>query len=161
MANQPVLTGALAIVKYKGTTVGLMKSISATENLTRGDVQGLGTILTSEAPVTQWRGSLTCAFYEFDFSQSGLTPDAIKRILQTSQEFEDQLVLNPDGIQVEIYKKVEDAIDPVTQLIKSKLTPFAVIKRILIESDSFDIAEGQVSGRNSSFRYLDPIIYPS
>lgn len=161
MANQLTLTGALAIVKYKGTTVGLMKSISCTENITRADVQGLGTILTSEAPPTQWRGSCQCAFYEFDFSQSGLTPDAIKRILQTSQQFEDQLVLEPDGIQAEVYKKVEDAIDPATNLIKSKLQPFAVIKRLLIESDGFDIAEGQVSGRNQSFRYLDPIIYPA
>lgn len=160
MAQQPTLTGSLAIVRYKGTTIGLMKNISVTESFQRADVQGLGTILTSEAPTTSWRGSLQCSFYEFDFSKSGI-PDALRRDVQTSQQFEDQLMLDNDGIQVDIYKKVSDIVDPTTGLIKAKVTPFAIVKRLLIESDGFDISEGQVAGHNQSFRFLDPIIFPS
>lgn len=154
-----VLTGALAIVKKNGTAIGFMRDISATENIARADVMGLGTILKSESPVTAWTGTLTCSFYEVDFNVTGI-PDAIKRNLQTSQDFEDQLLLDEEGVQVDVFKKVEDFIDPVTKLRRAKAQPFATIKRVLIESDGFQISEGQLSGHNQSFRYLDPVIYP-
>lgn len=160
MANQPTLTGSLAIVRVNGTTIGLMKNISATENFQRVDVQGLGTILTSEAPVVSWRGTLQCSFYEIDFSKS-MFPNAVRRDVQTSQQFEDQLMLNEDGIQVDIFKKVEDVIDQTTGLIKAKVIPYATIKRVIIESDGFEITEGQVAGHNGQFRYLSPIVFPN
>jgi hypothetical protein len=159
MANQPTLTGSLAIIRCKGTTIGLMKNISVTENFQRADVQGLGTILTSEAPVTAWRGTLQCSWYEIDFKTSGF-PGAIRRDVQTGQQFEDQLMLDNDGIQVDIFKKVADVIG-ADGLVKAKVQPFAIIKNVLIESEGFDITEGQVSGQNGSFRYLSPILYPA
>jgi len=158
MANE-VLHGALAIIRSKGQVIGKMRNIRATENMRRVDVRGLGTILNQESPVVEWSGTLSCSFYEITFKDQGL-PNAVRRDVQTKQEFEDNLLLDHDGIQIDIFKKVEDFIDPTTKLIKAKAEPYAVVTRLLIESEDFDISEGTVSGHNQSFRFLDPILYP-
>jgi len=155
-----VLTGAIAIIKKNGVTIGKMKNIRATESTRRAPVRGLGTILPSESPVVEWSGSLSCSFYEVDFSKSGV-PEAIRRDVQTNSEFEDQLLLDHEGVQLDIFKKVADVIDPETRKIKPKTVPYAIIKRCLINSDGFDISEAQISGHDQSFEFLDPIIYPS
>jgi len=154
-----VMHGALAIVRKNGTAIGRMRNVRWTENLRRADVRGLGTILVQEAPVVEHSGTLTCDFYEVDFSKTGL-PEAIRRDVQTNQEFEDNVLLNYDGIQLDIFKKVEDAVDPVTGLKRAKAEPYAIIRRLLIESEGADITEGAISGHNQSFKYLDPVIYP-
>lgn len=154
-----VLTGALAIVKIRGTEVGKMRSISASENVQRSDVRGIGTIITKETPPVAWNGTLNCGFYEINFDKQGLA-GAIRRDVQTTQEFEDNLLLDDEGIQVDVYKKVEDFIDPATGQRRAKTEPYAIIKRVFIDSESFDINEGTVSGHNQSFRFLSPIIYP-
>jgi hypothetical protein len=154
-----VMHGALAVVRKNGTAIGRMRNVRWTENLRRADVRGIGTIIVQEAPVVEHAGSLTCDFYEVDFSKTGL-PEAIRRDVQTNQEFEDNVLLNYDGIQLDIFKKVEDAVDPDTGLKKSKVQPYAIIRRLLIESEGADISEGAISGHNQSFKYLDPVIYP-
>jgi hypothetical protein len=170
MANQGVYTGALAIIKVKGTAVGLMKNISINEDEERVSIYGLGTIIPSEAPVVRWAGTLTCSFWEIGYAESGI-PGAIRRDVgvgnTTSQiasgintpNFEDQLVLDSDGVEVDIFKKGEDVIDPSTGLINPKAVPYAIVGRCLIKSDNVTIDEGQPSGRSQTFVYLDPVVY--
>lgn len=158
MANE-VLTGAIAIVKVNGTPIGKMRNIRASENIRRVDVRGIGTILNQESPVVEWSGTISCSFYEIDFSKTGIA-NAIRRDVQSKQEFEDQLMLEADGVQIDVFKKIEDFVDPATGLIRPKLQAYAVITRCLIESEDFDISEGVVAGHNQSFRFLDPILYP-
>lgn len=155
-----VLHGALAIIKSNGVVIGKMRNIRATENMRRIDVRGLGTILNSESPVVEWSGTLSCSFFEITFKTQGV-PGAIRRDVQSPQEFEDNILLDHSGIQLDIFKKVEDFIDPTTKLIKAKTEPYAVVTRLLIESEDFDISEGSVAGHNQSFRFLDPILYPT
>jgi hypothetical protein len=154
-----VMHGALAIVRKNGTAVGRMKNVSWTEDFRREEVRGIGSVLVQEAPVTAHSATLTAEFYEVDFSKTGI-PDAIRRDVQTNQEFEDNLLLNHDGVQLDIFKKVEDAIDPDTGLRRAKAQPYAVIKRLLIQSEGGNITEQQIAGHNQSFKYLDPVIYP-
>ena len=155
-----VLTGALAIVKVQGNVIGKMRTVSWQENLRRQPVRGIGTILVGEAPVVEHGGTLNAEFYEIDWAKSGF-PKAIRRDVQTKQEFEDNVLLNHDGIQVDIFKKIQDYIDSSTGKIIAKAIPHAVITRVLIEQDGVNVNEGQVSGRNQSFQFLDPIVYPS
>ena len=155
-----VLTGALAVIRVNGTAVGRMRNIRVSENVTRGDVRGIGTLLTVEAPPTGWAGSITCDFYEINFKDTGIER-AIRRDVQTNQDFENQLLLNPDGVQIDIFKKIEDVVDPNTGLKRATVQPYAIIKRCLITDEGFDITEGAVSGHNQSFKFLDPITYPS
>lgn len=161
-----VLTGAIALIRVNGVVVGRMKTVRYQENFRRQPVRGIGTILPSEQAVTEWDGQLSCEFMEVKFENTGI-PGAIRRkinnvasqVLLGNESFEDQLVLDADGVQVDIFKKVTDVIDPGTGLIKPKLEPYAIIKRCLIESDSFDISEGSVSGHSQSFKCLDPVTY--
>ncbi len=152
-------TGALALIKVNGETVGKIQNIRVNENITRVDVRELGNIIPVESPVTQWAGTFSCSIIAVDFSKGGLK-NAIRRDVQSEEEFSDNLLLNPNGIQVDIFKKVMDAIDPNTGLIKSKLTPFAIVGKVLIDSDAFNINEGQVVLRDQTFRFLSPVIYP-
>lgn len=154
-----VLTGALALVRKNGTTIGHMRSVRVNENIGRGTVKGLGTIFTIEAPAVDHAGTISCEFYEVDFNTTGI-PDAIKRDVQTNKEFEDQLLMNSEGVQIDIFKKIEDVVDPDTGLFKTKVKPHAIVRRCFIEVDGLDITEGAVSGHNQSFRFLDPILRP-
>lgn len=154
-----VMHGALAIIRKNGTAIGRMRNVRWTENTRRGDVRGIGRLTLIEAPALEHGGTLTCDFYEVDFRTTGI-PDAVRRDVQTTQEFEDQLLLDHDGVQLDIFKKVKDVVDPDTGLIRSKVEPYAIIKRLLIESEGADITEGAISGHNQSFRFLSPIIYP-
>lgn len=156
MANElKVMTGSIAIVRKNGTAIGKMRNVRWTENIGRGEVRGLGTILTSEAPALTWGGTVSCDFYEVDFTTTGV-PDAIKRNVQTSQEFETQLLLDYDGVQLDIFKKVEDVV--VDGLKKSKNIPYVTLTQLLIESDGAEVTEGAISGHNQAFRYLGPAV---
>lgn len=157
--NDRVMTGALGIIKKNGTVIGKMRNIRWSENFNRGDVQGIGTILKQEAPVLKHAGTWSCDFYEVDYKKTGI-PDVIRRDVQTNQDFEDNIILNHDGVQVDIFKKVEDFIDPNTGLKKAKADTYAIIKRLLIDTEGADITEGVVSGHQQSGIFLDPIIYP-
>lgn len=152
-----VITGALAVIRVNGVAVGKMKNIRITETVQRGEVRGIGTIVPSELPALTWSGTLTCDFFNIDFSVSQI-PGAIYRNLATLQQWVDSIVLQEDGITVDIYKKVTTG--PTSGLIPSQEVPYATIKGLFLNTESFDISEGQISGRNQSFQYLYPIMYP-
>lgn len=158
MADKTI-TGAIAIIKYNGRAVGYMRGVQASENIGRQPVKELGNIIPVEGAVVSWAGSISCSFWEVDFEKSGI-PQAIKRDVQTNEEFQDNLVLDYEGVKIDIYKKVIDIIDPETKKITPRKKPYASISRCMIESDSIDINEGSVGGRNQSFMFLDPIILP-
>lgn len=152
-----VLTGAIAIIRVRGTAIGRMRTFSITENLDRGTVKGIGTIYTIEAPVIGHAGSGRADFYTVDYTKSPFV-DAIRRDVQTNQQFQDQLTLLEGGFTLDLFKKFSDVVDPDTGLVVPQVEPFASVTRVLINSDGFDISEGAVSGRNISFIFLDPII---
>lgn len=161
-----VFTGALALIKVDGKVIGLIKGIRAQESMRRVPVRGIGTILPSEQAVTEWEGTCSCDFIEVDFKTSGIT-DAIRRVfpniasqvLAGDVSFEDQLILDTDGVQIDIFKKVRDVLD-VNGNIKPKLQPYAIISNCLIEQEGFDISEGSIVGHSQSFKYLKPITFP-
>lgn len=163
--NGRVLTGAIAIIKVQGIPVGKMRSIRYSENMRRMPVRGIGTIFASELAVVEWDGQLTCDFFEIRFQTTGIKNAILRnftssrsRIADGLDSFEDQLVLEQEGVQIDIFKKVTDVIDPATKIIKPKAVPYAVIGRAFIESDGFDISESGISGHNQSFKCLDPIL---
>ena len=156
---QEVITGAIAIIRVNGLAIGKMKGIRITENLQRVEVRGLGRLTPDEMPATSWSGTLTCDFYNIDFSQSQI-PNAIVRAVQTVNEFEESVTLQDIGIQIDIYKRVPVAGSPGNGVIQGEEKPYAIIRGLFLDSEGFDINESQVSGRNQSFKYLDPIIFP-
>lgn len=169
MAQDKVLYGAIAIIKVKGVSIGKMQSVRINESYQRVPVsEGLGSIYDAEFPVTKFKGQCTCSFFEVDYTKSGI-PGAINRIFGSKiqsqiasgnnvSNFEDQLVLDDAGVDLEIYKKVTDIIDPATGLIIPKAVPYASLRGMVIESDNVNISDGQVSGRDQSFMYKRPVV---
>lgn len=162
-----VLTGAIALIKSGGKVIGKMKDISYRENTRRSRVGGLGTIFASELPVVEFSATLSCSFMTVDLNQSGI-PNAMRRdapsiesqVINGGSSLEDQLVLDQKGVQIDIFKKVSDVIDPATGLIRPKLKPIGIILQCAIESSDLTISEGQLSGMNQSFQVPRPIIVP-
>lgn len=162
---EKVFTGAIALIKSAGEVIGLMKNITCTENIKRVPVRGIGTILASEQAVTEWEGTLTCEFMEVRFNRTGIRnavrrafPNIGSQVLNNGESFEDQLVLDGEGVQLDIFKKVSDVVDAQGN-VRPALIPYASVKNCLIESESFNISEGAIAGHNQSFKYLTPITF--
>jgi len=157
---QKVLTAPLAIIKVDGIAVGKMKNIRIQETIRRGRVSGLGQLTPDELPALEWSGTLSCGFYNIQFDKSQL-PKAIVRKVNTLDEFVDTVLLQENGVQVDIMKKVAAAgPDPVTGIIPSQLEIFASIKGCFITREGFDIQEGQISGKDADFDYTTPVLFP-
>ena len=155
MANE-VITGALAIVRVNGQPVGYMRGIRVTENFQRAEVRGLGNLIPVEVPVLSWAGTMNCDFFNIWFQTSQI-PGAIIRTTSTLQEWVNTVLLNDVGVTVDIFRNVASAIDPVTGIISASEEAYAQIQQLFLDSEGFDINEGQISGRNQTFRYIKPI----
>lgn len=163
MNENKVLSGAIALIIVGDQVIGKMKSVRCQETIRRMPIRGIGTILPSEQAVVEWDGTLNCEFMEIDFTKTGITnairralPNIASQVLNEKSSFEDQLVLDTEGVQVNIFKKVSDIVD-ANGIIKPKLKPYAIVRNCLIDSESFDISEGSIAGHSQSFKYLTPI----
>lgn len=158
--NQRVMTAPLAVIKVNGKAIGKMKNIRVTESIQRGTVQGIGALNNSEVPAIKWDGTMNCSFYTINFNnQNELIKTALLRNVNTVQEFVDNVLLQDEGVTIDILKKVKDTVTP-EGIIKPKYEVFASIVSAFPNRESFDIAEGQISGRDVDFQYLEPILFP-
>jgi hypothetical protein len=155
-----VISAPLGIVRVNGYVIGKMKNININENINRATVQGLGELTPQEFPAVAWAGTLSCSFYVIDWNTASL-PGAIERNVNTLKQFTDSVLLQSEGVTVDLYKKVPAPGQPTIGLINGQETPFAIVAGLFLESDQFDMAEGSVGNKNQSFRYLFPIINPS
>lgn len=155
------MTAPLAIIKVDGIAIGKMKNIRVNENIRRGRVQGLGELTASEVPALEWSGTLNAGFYSITFNnQDQLIKTALLRNVNTLQEFVDTVILQEDGVTIDIMKKVKDYQDPATGIIYPQLEVFASIRGAFSTKEGFDISEGQISGRDVDFEYITPILFP-
>ena len=153
------MTAPLAIVKVNGVPVGKMKNIRVTETIRRGKVLGLGALTPSELPALVWDGNLTAGFYLINFSQETIQT-AWPREVQSVDEFVNTVLLQEDGVQLDILRKVKDFTQQ-NGVIVPKFEIFASIVGCFATREGFDITESQISGRDMDFQYLTPILYPS
>lgn len=154
---EKVLTAPLAIIKVNGITVGKMKNVRVTETFRRGRVSGLGELTPSEVPALEWNGTMTSEFYEIKFEETGI-PEALHRIAPSLQSFVDDVLLQEDGVDIVIFKKIKDFVDP-NGLVVGQLREHATITGCFLDREGIDIAEGQISGHNQDFTYIEPILF--
>jgi hypothetical protein len=153
------LTAPLAVIKVNGVAVGLMKDIRVNESLRRGRVSGIGRLTPHEVPALEWSGTLSCSFYTITFEKSSIQKALIRRV-ESVEEFVDTVLLQENGVQIDILKKVSTGIDQSrgTQL-KPDLQIFASVRGCFPTKEGFNISEGQVSGKDMDFDYITPILY--
>lgn len=155
--NSRVLTAPLAVIKVNGIAVGKMRDVRISETYRRGRVSGLGELTPQELPALEWNGTLTCDFYEVDFSTTGI-PEAIRRRVGSLQDFVDNVLLQEEGVDVVLFKKVKNFVDD-SGLIKSKLKPHATLRGCFLDREGMNVSEGQISGHNQEFTYIEPILF--
>lgn len=171
MANNNVLTAPLAIIKVNGIAIGKMRNIRCTESIRRARVVGLGQLVPDELPAVEWQGTLTCEFMTIDLKKSML-PGAINRITTSVEEWTNTVLLQEDGIQIDIMKRVKnpqqpDALFPnvstdpkfIQRVITGTFEVFASIKGAFLTREGFNISESSISGRDIEMEYTTPIIY--
>ncbi len=156
-----VMTAPLAIIKVGGVAIGKMRNIRVRESIQRGRVQGLGQLQKDELPAIAWEGTLSCSFFLIDFSKSQI-PGGLLRRAQSIEQWARTVLLQEEGVSVDILRRV--ATSPIrngTVPIESQLEVFASVRNAFLNSDSFNIDEGNIGGRDQEFEYLEPILFPA
>ena len=157
------MTAPLAIIQINSVTVGKMKNVRVTEQIRRGRVTGLGTLTPSELPALEWSGSLTCSSYTINFNLlANVAKKGTFRNANSLAEWANAILLQEDGLEISILRKVKDGqINTETGLVNSKYETFAKVAGAFATREGFDIQEGQISGRDTEFEYLTPILFNS
>lgn len=157
------MTAPLAIIQINSVTVGKMKNVRVTEQIRRGRVTGLGTLTPSELPALEWSGSLTCSSYTINFNLlANVAKKGTFRNANSLEEWANAILLQEDGLEISILRKVKDGqIDTETGLVSDKYETFAKVAGAFATREGFDIQEGQISGRDTEFEYLSPILFNS
>lgn len=151
------LTAPLAEVRVNGQKVGYMKNIRVREQYRRTTVKGIGRLNGIEAPATDFEGSLSCQFYNISLKDSGM-PGAINRNAPSVEDLVNGVLLQETGFDVTIMRKKGNGVDPTTGAPIIVFEPYTTIRGCFLQSDDFDISEGQISGKNQEFIYLDPVL---
>ena len=161
MGNTRVMTAPLAIIKINSVTVGKMKNVRITETIRRGRVTGVGRLNPEELPALEWRGSLSCSSYTINFNLlANVSKLGTFRNAATVEEWANAILLQEAGLEISILRKVKDGeIDTETGLVKTKYETFAKVNAAFATREGFDVQEGQISGRDTDFEYLEPILY--
>lgn len=159
--NKKVMTAPLAIIQIDSVTIGKMKNVRITENVRRGRVTGLGRLNPDELPALEWTGTLSCSSYTINFN---LLANKLKkgafRNAGSVEAWAAAILLQENGLEIAIMRVVKDGeIDSETGLIKTKYETFAKTTGAFMTREGFDIQEGQISGRDTEFEYLEPILY--
>ena len=159
--NQKVMTAPLALIKINSVTVGKMKNIRITETIRRGRVTGLGALTPSELPALEWQGSMSASSYTINFNKlANVSALGTFRNAADVNVWANAILLQEAGLEICVLRKVKDGeIDPETGMVQAKYETFAKVNGAFASREGFDIQEGQISGRDTEFEYLEPILY--
>ena len=153
-----VLTAPLALIMIGGVTVGKIKNIRVQEQYQRGNVMGIGALISQEKPILGIQCSFTCSSYVISIKKLGTIDNPfVLRGATTTEQFVNTVLTQDNGVDIYIMKKGAKTLTNgiVTEASEENLF---VIKNAFLTSQSFDIQEGQISGSDMSGEYLEPIL---
>lgn len=156
-----VLTAPLGLVQFNGITIGKMKNIRVTETIRRGKVSGIGRLTPDSVPALEWSGNLSCSNYTVNFNLlANYMKKGTFRESDTVENWANAILLQEEGMEIAILKKVKDGeIDPDTGQVAAKYETFAKVTGAFVNREGFDLQEGQISGRDTDFEYINPILF--
>jgi hypothetical protein len=159
--NQRTFTAPLGIIQVNGVTVGKMRNVRLTETLRRVRVTGIGQLTPTDLPAVEWSGTLSCSSYTINFNlllnreQKGTF-----RNMTTVEEWSNAVLMQETGLEIAIMRKVKDGEpDLITGAANTRLQQFAKVGAAFVTREGFDLNEGQLSGRDTEFEYLEPVLY--
>lgn len=149
----------LASIEINGVKVGLIKDLSFTENIQRGEVQGLGAFTLQEVPALSMRCTFTASSYSISLKKFGTIKDPFWPVDAGSPtKLVNTLLLGEKPVNIHIYKKTAGPVDAngiVTE--EGNMARMAVIENCYLDSKTWNLAEGGIAGKNISGRYLTPV----
>lgn len=157
---QTTLTAPIASIWIGGKPVGKIRNIRVTENVTRVAVTGVGVMTVQELPATMISCSFQASSYTIDMYKLGDSQNTfLYRNVASLKQLIDTLGLAEVGVDIYLYRKVPGTIENGVVTSTEDVT-IGVIRNAYIESQSFDLSEGQISGSDISGRYTEPIMSP-
>ena len=159
--NTRVMTAPLALIKINSVTVGKMKNVRISETIRRGRVTGLGRLNPHELPALEWNGTLSCSSYNINFNLlANKSKIGTFRNNQTVEQWSNSILLQESGLEIDILRNVKSGeMDKDTGKIEAEYETFARVNGAFANREGFDLQEGQISGRDTEFEYLEPILY--
>lgn len=154
---QNTFTAAIAVVKIGSNIIGRMTNLNIVEDITVQPVEEIGNLFDVEMVTTKYRGSFTCSFFEANFTDSGVKSNDILRVASSKEAFGDTLTLTQTGVDLDIYKKESDIIDPLTNEVQTENAPYLQIVGAKPTNNTWDITAGRIVTRNQSFMFIEPL----
>jgi hypothetical protein len=158
------LTAPLAVMRVGGQPVGKARNIDVSEDVQRDRLYGIGRFTPFEVPALTWAGTASIGFFLVNLNETVFDNNdigkALFRQVQNTEQFSDTLLLQEEGIQLDLFRKVAVSQNPNNGVITGGLEPWATISGLFATRENFNITESQVSGRNADFEYINPIIFP-
>lgn len=156
---EKVLTAPLALIKIKGQTVGKIKNIRVQEQYQRGDVKGIGALISQEKPILGISCSFSCSAYVISVSKLGTIDNPfVLRGANTTEQFVNTVLTQDSGVDIYIMKKGAKTINAQGIVTEADEINLFTIKNAFLTSQNFDIQEGQISGSDLTGEYLEPIL---
>jgi hypothetical protein len=155
-----VFYAPMAVIKINGITCGYMQTLECTENINRGEVQGIGSVTLQQVPVVGMRQSLRADFFFISLKRPELLA-FIKRDLGLNT-LVNTLILSEIPTSIYVYKKNILTQDKgIVTAINSEGELIGAIDDFYINSQTWNIRDNQISGSNVSGVYLKPIFFAS
>ena len=101
-----VLTAPLALIKIGGVTVGKIKNLRVQEQYQRGNVMGIGALISQEKPILGIQCSFTCSSYVISVKKLGSIDNPfVLRGASTTDQFVNTVLTQDNGVDIYIMKK--------------------------------------------------------
>lgn len=152
-------TAPLAAIEINGVRVGLIKNLNFSENIQRGEVQGLGELNLQQVPAISMRCTFSASSYLINLKKLGTVKDPFWPVDATDyKSLSNTLLLGEKPVSIHIYRKTAGAVDTVSGIVTSEgsYERVAVVQDCYLDSKTWNIAEGQIGGKDITGRYLTP-----
>jgi hypothetical protein len=157
---EKTFSAPLAAIEIGGVRVGLIRNLTFTENVQRGEVQGLGSVVLQEVPIVALRCTFTAESYLINLKKFGTIKDPFwpsdatdpKTLINT-------LLLGEKPVSIHVYRKTAGNVDTSSGLVLSEgaFERIGVASDCYLDSKTWNISEQSIGGKNISGRYLTPI----
>lgn len=153
------LTAPLAVIMINNKKVGKIRNLTFTENIQRGEVQGIGSLTLEEVPAIAIRCQFQASSYTLDLKQLGTVTDPfLPQGITTAQQLANTLLLGETPVSIHVYRKTAGNISNNGVIVsEGSLQRVGIATDCYLDSKSFEISEGNISGKNLSGRYLTPM----
>lgn len=151
-------TAPKAYIRLGNAVAGYVRGLTFQENITRGNVQGLGNLNKQEVPALSIDCTFTVDQFFIDFNRPEIK-EMVNRYGSVTEVI-NTLTLGEFPFSIFIFAKTIVASDPTNKLITEVDNTGKTIANLnpcYVNNQSFTLQENQISGFNISGIYLNPI----